>query len=220
MGGVITAASVVSYPFYKHVCRVGYNHVYTVCTYLYVFFGREITKYSLVVGLSLMLCSDGDLLRQVYVYLGLARTLYIRCIYGIFGREIIKYTVIYGVYKRFWPTLCILFWLTIHVYVCFLEHQTLLSCEPLNLWSVTSDRQPLRPRGLIKLARTVFMVIFLPKISYTHRIYMYGIYTVYMMYTPYICIWFWPTLHNINACMASIPLPCTSLGENRTQTHI
>ena len=67
---------------------------------------------------------------------------------------------------------------------------------------------------------TVFMVIFLPKISYTHRIYMYGIYTVYMMYTPYICIWFWPTLHNINACMASIPLPCTSLGENRTQTHI
>jgi tRNA splicing endonuclease len=27
-------------------------------------------------------------------YVGLARTIYIRCIYGIFGREITKYTVI------------------------------------------------------------------------------------------------------------------------------
>ena len=42
-------------------------------------------------------------------YLGLARTIYIRCIYGIFGREIIKYTVIYGVYIQFWPTLHIIF---------------------------------------------------------------------------------------------------------------
>jgi hypothetical protein len=36
---------------------------------------------------------------------GLARTIYIRCVYGIFGREITIYTVIYGVYIRFWPTL-------------------------------------------------------------------------------------------------------------------
>ena len=42
---------------------------------------------------------------QYAVFLGLARTIYIRCIYGIFGREIIKYTVIYGVYIRLWPTL-------------------------------------------------------------------------------------------------------------------
>ena len=43
-----------------------------------------------------------------YIYsscVGLARTTYIRCIYGIFGREIIKHTVIYSVYIRFWPTL-------------------------------------------------------------------------------------------------------------------
>jgi hypothetical protein len=40
--------------------------------------------------------------------LGLARTIYIRCIYGIFGREVTKYTVIYGVYIRFWPTLHII----------------------------------------------------------------------------------------------------------------
>jgi len=38
---------------------------------------------------------------------GLARTIYIRCLYGIFGREITKYMVIYGVYIRFWPTLLI-----------------------------------------------------------------------------------------------------------------
>ena len=38
-------------------------------------------------------------------YVGLARTIYIRCIYGTFGRKISKYTVIYGVYIRFWPTL-------------------------------------------------------------------------------------------------------------------
>jgi len=37
--------------------------------------------------------------------LGLARTIYIRCMYGIFGREITTYTVIYGAYIRFWPTL-------------------------------------------------------------------------------------------------------------------
>jgi hypothetical protein len=31
----------------------------------------------------------------------------IRCIYGVVGREITIHTVIYGVYIRFWPTLCI-----------------------------------------------------------------------------------------------------------------
>jgi len=36
---------------------------------------------------------------------GLARTIYIRCIYGILGREITKYTVIYGACIPFWPTL-------------------------------------------------------------------------------------------------------------------
>ena len=41
------------------------------------------------------------------LYVGLARTIYIRCIYGIFGREITEYTVVYNVYVRFWPTLII-----------------------------------------------------------------------------------------------------------------
>ena len=35
---------------------------------------------------------------SIEAYLGLARTIYIRCIYGIFCREITEYTVIYGVY--------------------------------------------------------------------------------------------------------------------------
>ena len=41
------------------------------------------------------------------LYVRLARTVYIRCIYGIIGRETIDYTVIYGAYIRFWPTLLI-----------------------------------------------------------------------------------------------------------------
>jgi hypothetical protein len=36
--------------------------------------------------------------RFVCHILGLARTVYIRCVYGAFGREITKYTVIYGVH--------------------------------------------------------------------------------------------------------------------------
>jgi hypothetical protein len=35
---------------------------------------------------------------QNHIDTGLARTIYIRFIYGIFGREITKYTVIYGAY--------------------------------------------------------------------------------------------------------------------------
>jgi hypothetical protein len=38
---------------------------------------------------------------------GLARTIYIRCMYGVFGRKITESTVIYGVHIRFWPTLVI-----------------------------------------------------------------------------------------------------------------
>jgi hypothetical protein len=32
------------------------------------------------------------------LHIGLARIIYIRCMYGVFGREMTKYTVIYGVY--------------------------------------------------------------------------------------------------------------------------
>ena len=47
--------------------------------------------------------NDGDVC--VCTHVELARTIYIRCIYGIFGRKTTKYTVIYGVYIRLWPTL-------------------------------------------------------------------------------------------------------------------
>ena len=39
------------------------------------------------------------------VCVGLARTIYIRCIYGNYGREITKYMLIYGVDTHLWPTL-------------------------------------------------------------------------------------------------------------------
>ena len=51
----------------------------------------------------------------MHVCTGLARTLYIRCVYGVFGREITKYTVKYGAYIRFWPTLCM------YHYICAQE---------------------------------------------------------------------------------------------------
>jgi len=38
---------------------------------------------------------------QPYLYIGLAKTIYIRCIHGIFGREFTKYTGIYGAYTVF-----------------------------------------------------------------------------------------------------------------------
>ena len=41
------------------------------------------------------------------VFIGLAITIYMRCVYGVFGREITKSTAVYGVYIQFWPTLCV-----------------------------------------------------------------------------------------------------------------
>jgi len=46
-------------------------------------------------------------LPHIQSYIGLARTIYIRCTYGIFGLEITKYTVYIYEYTRFWPTLVI-----------------------------------------------------------------------------------------------------------------
>ena len=50
------------------------------------------------------------MVRYMYIWLGLARIIYIRCIYGIYGRELTKYTVIYNEFiygsgqPRPWPT--------------------------------------------------------------------------------------------------------------------
>ena len=77
------------------------------CTYIYMSVGLngcnnsvdECTFIYMSVGLNDCNC----------VYIGLAKTIYIRCMYGTFGRKITKYTVIYGAYIRFWPTLLIHF---------------------------------------------------------------------------------------------------------------
>ena len=84
-----------------------YVYVYVcICMYIYVqlFVRFEFTtKNSPLQG-----CTQQYTLVSVHTYLGLARTIYIRCICGVFGRDITKYTVIYGVYIRFRPTLHIL----------------------------------------------------------------------------------------------------------------
>jgi len=51
----------------------------------------------------------------VYVYVGLARTIHIRFIFGIFGREFTTYTVIYGAFIQFW------FWPALRIHVCTVE---------------------------------------------------------------------------------------------------
>ena len=68
------------------------------------------------------------------VYLGVARTIYTRCIHGIFGREFTKYTVIYSVYIRFWPTLCVALVLPpgLHVFPGCRSHTAL--CVSLCMW--------------------------------------------------------------------------------------
>jgi hypothetical protein len=55
---------------------------------------------------------------RVCVYIGLARTIYIRCIYGIFGRKITEYTVYIYVHIRFWPTLRVCVIMCTHVWQC------------------------------------------------------------------------------------------------------
>jgi len=56
------------------------------------------------VGSAVKRCPQRFLFNTVCV--GLVINTYIRCIYDMFGREITKDTVMYGVYMRFWPTLC------------------------------------------------------------------------------------------------------------------
>ena len=71
--------------------RVGQNHTFIVIYGVRIFGG--------------VIARVGQNHTFIVTYVGLARTIYIRCICGIFGREITKNTVIYGVCKRFWPTL-------------------------------------------------------------------------------------------------------------------
>jgi len=68
----------------------------------------------------------------VHLYVGLAKTIYIRCIYGILGRETTKYTVIYGVYIRFWPTQLV--HLSTFVYTCV--HLCALESSSWQMWCV------------------------------------------------------------------------------------
>jgi hypothetical protein len=55
-------------------------------------------KYDNCVSLSDSLSLHMHMWAHLIVHIGLARTIYMRCVYGIFGREITKYTVICGVH--------------------------------------------------------------------------------------------------------------------------
>jgi hypothetical protein len=90
-----------------------YNHEITGCVVLFVpvcvarvYRARLLHAVS---DTSLISLSARNLIRgsDMQSYTGLARIIYIRCVYGVFGREITKNTAIYGVYIRFWPTLVI-----------------------------------------------------------------------------------------------------------------
>jgi hypothetical protein len=82
--------------------------IYLRC--IYGIFCRDVIKYTVIYGVyilfwpTLVMYHNRQSTERAK-YIGLARTIYIRCIYGIFCRDIIKHTVIYGVYIRFWPTL-------------------------------------------------------------------------------------------------------------------
>jgi hypothetical protein len=82
----------------------GSIHMYTPYIHIYIYIYGWPEPYICTVYLVISL---SNILYINLLYVGLAKTIYIRCIYGNFGREITKYTVIYGVYIRFWPTLVI-----------------------------------------------------------------------------------------------------------------
>jgi len=97
------------YIFYKYPhCYIFYKypHCYK-CLRLRLNSSRALQKPPSFVQASASVCSNKgqSVFWSSLILIGLARTIYIRFIYGIFGREITKYTVIYGVYIQFWPTL-------------------------------------------------------------------------------------------------------------------
>ena len=105
-------------------CWQGYHHTYghLRCRYTVLANPRWDACFAFLLGVKST--------RTQGTYLGLARTVYIRCIHGIHGREISKYTVIYGVYIRFWPTQ--------HSFMCtcvFMPWSSLWGCKMCMLYS-------------------------------------------------------------------------------------
>jgi type IV secretory pathway VirB3-like protein len=80
-------------------------------------------------------CSDHS---KHGVKVGLTRAIYVGCTYSIFGREIVIFTVIYGVYIRFWLTLCVCIIEMTAIQVvskhCTLRSKLLLLSHSWNKW--------------------------------------------------------------------------------------
>ena len=91
-----------------HIIRVGQNRIYTPYMTVYMVISLPKIPYMSPSG-------------SYHWSVGLARTIYIRCIYGIFGRETTIYTVVYGAHIRFWPTPLIRWGLRLFVF-CVLNN--------------------------------------------------------------------------------------------------
>jgi hypothetical protein len=93
-----------------HVC--GPANVYSECSMACVQAGRCMQPTLTYQNQLVNNCSDSSRAEQYASWtrlcLGLARTIYIRFVYGIFGRKITKYTFIYSAFIRFRPTLIML----------------------------------------------------------------------------------------------------------------
>jgi hypothetical protein len=103
----------------------------------------------------------------MYIYLGLARTIYIYGVYTVyFGRDITEYTVIYGVYIRFWPTLHTFY---VHIFsmtACSVEFGGKAHSGTIQIMTRVGQNRIYTPY------MTVCMVISLPKTPYVHRAYL------------------------------------------------
>jgi hypothetical protein len=146
---------------------------------------------------------------------GLARTIYMRCIYGAFGREITKYTVIYIVYTRFWPTL--LTWLGLMPAHAFRAHILVSRRFPECTFVNDMPAHAFRAHVLVSrrfpectsvsngpwvllplLHRNACSML---RIGQRNRVYTTVNNRIFSdfpakntVYAPYIYIWFWPTL--------------------------
>jgi hypothetical protein len=110
-----------------HICRVGQNRIYApyMTVYLVISLLKTLYIHRIYMVLAnpthLIVWKDQSVFAGSETIIGLARTIYIRCIYGayirsytvhVYGhieiasyREITKYTVINGACIWFWPTL-------------------------------------------------------------------------------------------------------------------
>ena len=116
-----------------------------------------------------------------HVCLGLAKTLYIRCLCGILSRELTKYTVICSVYIRFWPTLCVFDVSTKSKQILKCPHIGLaeICTSPVNIWRFACQKYVCNTYARVVLANAKHMV--------WNRVCLGLARTLYIQWTVYKC---------------------------------